>query len=331
MHLMRKQVELAQASGNRDAVVEASLQMRKFMRDHKVNPLRMLVAPLLNLPLSLFYFWALQSLCADAEKVEGFANGGTLWFEQLGAPDPYGLIPLASTVLTLSSIQLSASLQTQDQSLFGWSAGAVRNFMRGSTVVFGVVAASFPAGLTLSFASTALVMLTTNALSRTRPIHYLFGFPEGFPNDVKPIFPPGLSPQECERLLAESKAAAAQTQANLFGQQPAPRQLQQTQPYNTSNIPTPPLFFTPTQGLHMPNVPPPPPPPLNTTAATTTATKAASKTLASSAAAPPASPAPPAPPSSSSDSDSEGAGSGSGSDSEDAPTGGKVKRSRRRR
>lgn len=332
MVVLRRQVEEANASGSTHHRVEAAKQMRELFAKHKVGVSRMLVAPLVNLPTSLTLFWAVRNLATDGDVIEGFASGGGLWFPELHHPDPYFIIPAISVACALTSIQLNVNLQAQDQNVLGYTREQMTKFMRVLTVVFGGVACTLPAvrldsnplclfvrarfaslhsppfhacfpplpqSVSLSFAVTSGIMVIQNLALRLPLIHKLFNFPEGYPGQIKPLAPPGMSEAEAAKLFAESERDQRERASNnpllkVFTN-PNAGPTTVTTPGSRSPIQVEEAKFITYKGLVTP--PPPPPPtaphpddlrgaaaPAKPTSASATATTAAAAAASSTTA-----------------------------------------------
>ncbi|GAO49192.1 hypothetical protein SAICODRAFT_90570 [Saitoella complicata NRRL Y-17804] len=72
------------------------------------NPLSPLLLPALQIPVMMSFFLALRAM-ADL-PVPGFQTGGTHWFLDLTAADPYVALPCISAALTISSLRMGSEV-----------------------------------------------------------------------------------------------------------------------------------------------------------------------------------------------------------------------------
>lgn len=75
------------------------------MTKHNVNPIRNLVFPLAQATVFMTMFFALKGL-AGAGLPSMMSEGGG-WVMDLTQPDPYWALPVASTALTLATLEVS--------------------------------------------------------------------------------------------------------------------------------------------------------------------------------------------------------------------------------
>ncbi|XP_039565479.1 mitochondrial inner membrane protein OXA1L-like, partial [Passer montanus] len=73
-------------------------ELVSYQRRHDVNPLRGFLVPLVQTPLFVSFFFALQGMAAA--PVPGLLQGGLGWFPNLAAPDPFYVLPVLVTAST---------------------------------------------------------------------------------------------------------------------------------------------------------------------------------------------------------------------------------------
>ncbi|XP_065520438.1 mitochondrial inner membrane protein OXA1L-like [Lathamus discolor] len=85
---------LAQARRGSDQreVARAYSELVGYQRRHNLNPLRGFLVPLIQTPLFVSFFLALQKMAAA--PVPGLQWGGLAWFPDLTAPDPFYVLPV---------------------------------------------------------------------------------------------------------------------------------------------------------------------------------------------------------------------------------------------
>ncbi|KAI0243996.1 hypothetical protein L0F63_004177, partial [Massospora cicadina] len=158
---------LNRAKKSRDAF-ELQLQtykLKELFMKHKLNPLSVMVAPLIQAPIMLSFFMALRAM-AEA-PVPGFASGGLLWFTDLTAADPYGVLPVMCGLGLLASVELGARFGPSAQT---FSPG-MRYLFRGLAVVSVPFIYHLPAAIFLYWVpsnlfSLLLLYFTSNVETR---------------------------------------------------------------------------------------------------------------------------------------------------------------------
>lgn len=98
------QLTEAKAIGDTQKAQKAALGIQKLLKDHDCHPLKSLVAPLVQLPVAIGFFYAIRNMCAI--PVETLRTGGVLWFLDLTAADPWYVLPAASTAALLAMMQV---------------------------------------------------------------------------------------------------------------------------------------------------------------------------------------------------------------------------------
>lgn len=83
-------------------------QVKTLMNANNVHPIRNIVFPVVQGGLFMTTFFALRGLAGSG--LPSFHTEGALWFTDLAAADPYYVLPLASTALTLATIEVSSPL-----------------------------------------------------------------------------------------------------------------------------------------------------------------------------------------------------------------------------
>ena len=82
----------------------AQMETQKLMSDNNVNPIKNLAFPLAQAAVFMTMFFALRGL-ATAE-LPSMMTEGLGWVENLTLPDPYWVLPIASTALTLATLEV---------------------------------------------------------------------------------------------------------------------------------------------------------------------------------------------------------------------------------
>ncbi|GAA5993001.1 hypothetical protein JCM10908_000791 [Rhodotorula pacifica] len=129
----------------------AQLEVQQLMQKHKVNPIANLVFPVAQAAVFMTMFFALRGLSGSG--IESLHSEGFAWVQDLAAADPYYILPVASTALTLLSLELGIDSNTQVQT-------AMTKTMKGSFRVLMIL------GLFVikDFSAAILLYWTTNNL-----------------------------------------------------------------------------------------------------------------------------------------------------------------------
>ena len=80
-------------------------QSKALMAQHKVNPFLSLAMPLVQLPVFMTFFFALQKM---GGYYPGMETGGMLWFEDLTAADSTLILPIINAASFLIMVELGA-------------------------------------------------------------------------------------------------------------------------------------------------------------------------------------------------------------------------------
>ncbi|XP_041820439.1 mitochondrial inner membrane protein OXA1L [Chelmon rostratus] len=96
----------AKQSGNKFDFAKAYSDLNLFQKKHDVNPLRGFLVPLVQAPIFISFFIALRKMAYL--PVPSLQTGGTLWFLDLTASDPFYILPLAVTGTMFFILELGA-------------------------------------------------------------------------------------------------------------------------------------------------------------------------------------------------------------------------------
>ncbi|XP_052248336.1 mitochondrial inner membrane protein OXA1L-like isoform X3 [Dreissena polymorpha] len=176
---LQKRVEIAKVKGNNVEVAKYAQQLREFMVQNEINPLKSLYAPLVQFPLMLSMFLGLRSMAAL--PVESFKSGGALWFTDLTVPDPYFVLP----VVTFASLLLIVEVGSESTKA-SHMAHHMKWFMRAMPVVAMVITASQPAALAFYWTVNNIMSLIVAMLFKTDVVKRVFKIPQIYNEKVKP-------------------------------------------------------------------------------------------------------------------------------------------------
>ena len=94
------------------------IQTRALFVEHKVNPLKALAMPLIQLPVFLSLYFALNNM---GLYFPGYLEGGDFWFRNLTAPDSMYIFPALNALSFLLMVELgSDGFNTENKDTFKW-------------------------------------------------------------------------------------------------------------------------------------------------------------------------------------------------------------------
>ena len=148
---------------------QMALESRALMKQYKVNPFTALAMPFVQLPIFMSCFFGLQAM---ATHFPGYATGGTLWFVDLSAADPYLILPAANALSFLLMIELGADgLQTGDQDTFKW-------VMRGLAVAMTPLTMSMSQGLFVYWSTNNVFSIAQALFLRNEAVRKYLDIPK---------------------------------------------------------------------------------------------------------------------------------------------------------
>lgn len=184
MQEMMSDMEYAKATGNTHQMQAAALRVRKLLSDNNCSPFRSLLLPAVQMPIFLSFYFALDRLCKA--KLPALTTGGVAWFPDLTAADPYYVLPIASSVMTLLVLETGAEAGTTGMNQTP-QARMVKNVLRGVTVLAAWFVSSFPSALLLYWTTTNTFSFLQLLVLRTRFMKRLLRLPEQIVQPVQPV------------------------------------------------------------------------------------------------------------------------------------------------
>ncbi|XP_014749082.1 PREDICTED: mitochondrial inner membrane protein OXA1L, partial [Sturnus vulgaris] len=211
-HLQRLSQRLAEARRGADPnrVAVAYSELASYQRLHDVNPLRGFLVPLVQTPLFVSFFLALQGMAAA--PVPGLRRGGLGWFPDLAAPDPLGLLPLLVTASTWMVLELGA-----ETGVAAPGAGPVRQILRLLPLLFLPFILHFPTAVFTYWLTSNSFSLLQTGLLRVPALRAKLGVAP--PPGPAQATPPGPAPAKKEGILKQLKKEWREAQATHEAQQ----------------------------------------------------------------------------------------------------------------
>ncbi|ODV84263.1 hypothetical protein CANARDRAFT_201470 [[Candida] arabinofermentans NRRL YB-2248] len=143
---LRKEINLATAAGDTALRQIKTLQLQALNKKYGVKHSRMFLSPLAQVSYGFGSFFGIREM--SNANVQGFADQGTLWFQDLLAPDPYLGLQVISACCYSLSFQLGGET-------------AVNQFGPTMKKVF-VVLPFVSILVTMNFSAAILVYFTVN-------------------------------------------------------------------------------------------------------------------------------------------------------------------------
>lgn len=142
--------------------------IRIKMGEHGVAPVKFFLLPVATIPLFITFIVSVRKLIMTDPS---FTSGGALWFPDLTVADPIYVLPVASIVCTVLSLEIgSGRLQ---QKLMGASAEApastgsgLTNIFQGFIVLLTPLFMEFPSGILLYWITGSICGSAVSALIR---------------------------------------------------------------------------------------------------------------------------------------------------------------------
>ncbi|WFD35055.1 hypothetical protein MCUN1_001903 [Malassezia cuniculi] len=184
MQEMMADMEYAKATGNQQQMQAAALRVRKLLSDNNCSPFRSLLLPAVQMPIFLSFYFALDGL--SKAKLPSMTTEGAAWFTDLTTYDPYYVLPIASSVMTLLVLESGAETGTTGMNQTP-QARMVKNVLRGVTVLAAWFVSEFPAALLLYWTTTNTFSFFQLLVLRTRFMKRWLKLPEKIEHPVQPV------------------------------------------------------------------------------------------------------------------------------------------------
>ncbi|XP_014118193.1 PREDICTED: mitochondrial inner membrane protein OXA1L [Pseudopodoces humilis] len=210
--LQRLSRRLAEARRGADAnqVAVAYSELVSYQRRHDVNPLRGFLVPLVQTPLFVSFFLALQGMAAA--PVPWFLQGGMGWFPNLAAPDPLYVLPVLVTASTWLVLELGA-----ETGVAAPGAGPVRQILRFLPLVFLPFIIHFPTAVFTYWLTSNGFSLLQTGLLRVPALRAKMGVAP--PLATPPAPPTGPAPRAKAGILQQLRKEWREAQATQEAEQ----------------------------------------------------------------------------------------------------------------
>lgn len=101
---MQSEMQRLSNEGKADQKMQKMRELADFLTRNKINPVTILAKSLVPIPVFMATFFAIRDMALF--PVTSFVTGGALWFVDLSIPDPYYILPIASSLSLLVSMEV---------------------------------------------------------------------------------------------------------------------------------------------------------------------------------------------------------------------------------
>ncbi|GAA5955735.1 hypothetical protein JCM3765_001835 [Sporobolomyces pararoseus] len=167
-----EKLKAAKARGDHSGMQVAQMETQQLMRDNNVNPLKNLLFPLAQATVFMCMFFAIRGLSGSG--LESLQQEGFGWVQDLTKADPYWILPLASTGLTLATLETGVDSTTQVQTS---TTKNMKMIFRIALVLALPMIAYFPAALLLYWTTNNFLSLFQASILKLPSIRSLLSIP----------------------------------------------------------------------------------------------------------------------------------------------------------
>mmetsp|Transcript_45147 Transcript_45147/g.88622 ORF Transcript_45147/g.88622 Transcript_45147/m.88622 type:complete len:247 (+) Transcript_45147:882-1622(+) len=173
--LMELNEELKRKKETQEATTEMMEEHKNktqaVFKKYGANPLSALVTPLVSGPIFMTFFFTLRSIGARYPEV---SMEGALWFPDLGAMDPYYVLPILSGATFLAVIELGTEGGQSSQQM----SPMMKNAFRGIACTTPLFVYSFPSGVFMYWISSNVYSLLQGKVLRSPWGRKTFNIPD---------------------------------------------------------------------------------------------------------------------------------------------------------
>ncbi|KAM7001041.1 mitochondrial inner membrane protein OXA1L [Passerculus sandwichensis] len=211
---LSQRVAEAKRGADPNQVAVAYAELVSYQRRHNVNPLRGFLVPLVQTPLFVSFFFALQGMAAA--PVPGLLRGGLGWFQDLAAPDPFYVLPVLVTASTWLVLELGA-----ETGVSAPGAGPVRQILRLLPLLFLPFIVHFPTAIFTYWLTSNSFSLLQTGLLRVPALRAKLGVapPLATPPATPPATPTGPAQRSKGGILNQLKKEWREAQATHEAEQ----------------------------------------------------------------------------------------------------------------
>ena len=153
-------------------------QSKALLAQHKVNPLMSLAMPLVQLPVFMSFFFALQAM---GGHFPGMESGGTLWFTDLTQPDSNLILPVMNAASFLVMVELGA-----DGMGAGSNTQTFRWVMRGLALGMTPLTMNLPTGLFVYWTANNAISVSQATIMKLPAVKKALDIPDKPADEAQP-------------------------------------------------------------------------------------------------------------------------------------------------
>lgn len=171
LDIQRSMVKAAQ-DRNQASAMENYQRLREFYKQHNIAPLKPLRSAAVNLPITVTAVFSLLEMTKAQPPLTGMTSGGLLWWSDLTVGDPFFIMPICCSLLTVANISVGAETGVKPVAKtrkLVWTAMPVGVFL---------VASCVPSSLQLYWVVNMALSMAVSRLVKTKPVRSLLGMPE---------------------------------------------------------------------------------------------------------------------------------------------------------
>lgn len=187
MQRIMNNLTVARQTNNQTQITKASDDVKFLMIRNGVNPLAPMVPVLFNTPIFVTLFFAIDYMAHAG--LATMTTGGGLWFTNLNVPDPYMILPIATSVSQLISIELGQVL-AKGMRPVDPAQRLTRNIIRGALLVTPLFIRNFPAAVLLMWATNAILTAVQTIVLSSPAMKARLGT-----GTFQPVLPPAVPAQ----------------------------------------------------------------------------------------------------------------------------------------
>jgi YidC/Oxa1 family membrane protein insertase len=168
----KKRMEDSRAEGNNVAMQHVLLEQQAFMKERDIKLGRQMMVMLANGGVFMTQFFAIRKMIQY--NYPGWSSGGTLWFQDLVATDPYYLLPIISAGTLAYVLRLGVETGASSDQL----APTMKLVMQyGIPVIVLITSSQFGAGLCVYWTTSNVISLVYAAMFKSERIRKVFNIP----------------------------------------------------------------------------------------------------------------------------------------------------------
>ncbi|XP_022190718.2 mitochondrial inner membrane protein OXA1L [Nilaparvata lugens] len=182
----------ARKRGNEVEAMHYARELGTLCREKKVNPLKNFVMPAIQMPVFISFFLALRGMANL--PIDSLHTGGALWFVDLTVPDPLYLLPLATSLTLLATVEvgLDNGMNANQMPVY------FKYIFRALPVIMFPVTINFEGIILVYWLSTNFITLVQTSVLKVTAVRDFFGIPRVVPfkNDFQFAVPGVKAPEK---------------------------------------------------------------------------------------------------------------------------------------